>query len=269
MIPPDYHLHTTFSCDAKATMLDMCQSAVSRGYHEIGFTEHYDLNPVDDCYNWLKVDAWHAELERCREMFKGQLIIRAGVEFSEPHLYPQGVRSLLERLPFDYVIGSLHYVGAELVFAEEYFRRRTSDQAFLDYFNNVEQMTRTGNFDILGHLDVLALTARLIYGVYDPCQYEDTIRPILQNCIQRGILLEINTQGLRKPVQMLVPGEVILRWYVDMGGESICLGSDAHLADHLGSHLDVALQAARKAGIQSISCFDNRQKQSIPVTDFA
>jgi histidinol-phosphatase (PHP family) len=49
VIPPDYHLHTTFSCDGKASMVEMCQAAIQGGFQEIGFSEHYDLNPVDDC----------------------------------------------------------------------------------------------------------------------------------------------------------------------------------------------------------------------------
>jgi histidinol-phosphatase (PHP family) len=248
-------------------MEEMCQAAVTLGLAEIGFAEHYDLHPEDECYNWFKVEDWYAELERCRRLFKGQLTIRAGVEFSEPHIYPQGVQSLLVKLPFDYIIGSLHYVGNELIFLDEYFRKRTADQAFKDYFDELEKMTATGVFDILGHLDILALTAKLCYGSYDPTKYEPAIRSVLHNCIERGILLEINTQGLRKPAQMLVPGGEILRWYVEMGGQSICLGSDAHIASHLGMNLDVAVRTAYEIGLKTITCFDQRQKWHIPIVD--
>lgn len=255
-------------------MEEMCQAAVELGLHEIGFAEHYDLQPVDECYNWFKFEGWYAEIERCRAQFNRKLTIRAGVEFSEPHCYPEGVCALLEKLPFDYVIGSLHYVGPELIYKPEYYRQRSTEQVFQDYFNELVLMTATGVFDILGHLDILALPAQEYCGPYDPCRYEHVIRSILRNCIQRGILLEINTQGLRKsaqglrkPAQMLVPGAVILGWYVDMGGESICLGSDAHIASHLGMHLEVALQTAREAGLKTITCFDQRQKRLIPIED--
>jgi histidinol-phosphatase (PHP family) len=267
MIPHDYHLHTTFSCDAKASMEEMCQAAVLQGFHEIGFAEHYDLRPEDECYNWFKVEDWYAEIERCRRLFESQLTIRAGVEFSEPHCYPQGVQSLLEKLPFDYVIGSLHYLGAELVFLPEYLRRRTEDQAYQDYFDELARMTATGVFDILGHLDILAVIAKPHYGSYDPCRYEQAIRTVLRNCIERDILLEINSQGIRKPANILVPGVEILGWYVEMGGESFCLGSDAHIASHMGMHLDIALQTARDAGLKTLTRFEKRQKQPIPLTE--
>jgi histidinol-phosphatase (PHP family) len=160
-------------------------------------------------------------------------------------------------------------VGTELVFAQEFFRKRTADQAFQEFFTELERMTATGAFDILGHLDILALTAKLFYGSYDPCRYEDAIRSVLRNCIQRGIVLEINTQGLRKPAQILVPGAEILRWYVEMGGASVCLGSDAHVASHLGMHLDVALQIACDSGLEILACFEKRHKRQVPLTDFA
>ena len=256
MIPHDYHIHTTFSCDAKASMEEMCQAAVARGVHEIGFTEHYDLNPVDECFNWFKAEAWYADIARCRNLFKDRLTIRAGIEFSEPHCYPQGVHTLLERLPFDYVIGSLHYLGTELVFSQEYFRRRTVEQAYQEFFTELARMTATGDFDILGHLDVLALTGKLIHGTYDPCRYEEVICSVLRNCIDRDIVLEINTQGLRKPAGLLVPGMDILGWYVELGGESVCLGSDAHLAEHVGMHIDVALQTACRAGVKTCAVPD-------------
>jgi histidinol-phosphatase (PHP family) len=267
VIPPDYHLHTTFSCDGKTSMVEMCQAAIRGGFQEIGFSEHYDLNTADECYDWLKVEAWFAEIERCRRQYVGQLIIRAGVEFSEPHLYPQGLKSLLSRIPFDYVIGSLHYLGDELIFTDGYFLKRTADQAFQEYFTELEKMTRAGEFDILGHLDIIALTARSLYGNYNPSQYEDAIRPVLGNCIQRGILPEINTQGLRKPAQLLVPGLEILRWYVEMGGENIVLGSDAHSASQLGLHLDIALKAAREAGLKMLTRFEKREPRLIALTD--
>jgi len=267
MIPPDYHIHTNFSCDAKSSMEEMCQAAVTRGLREIGFTEHYDLNPVDECFDWFKVDDWYTEIERCRCVFQSTLTIRTGVEFSEPHCYPQGVQSLMEKVPFDYVIGSLHYLGTELIYSQGYFRKRTPDQAFQEYFTELARMPATGVFDILGHLDILALMAKLNFGSYDPYRYEDGIRAVLSNCIARGIVLEINSQGLRKPAQLLVPGVEILSWYVEMGGESICLGSDAHVASHLGMHLDVALQTARQAGVKTLTCFERRRKQQIPLAD--
>ena len=97
-------------------MADMCAAAVERGIPEIGFTEHYDQHPGDSCRNWLRVPEWAASLAQCRAEFAGRLIIRAGIEIGEPHIFTKEAQSVLAQHPFDYVLGSLHWVGADFDF---------------------------------------------------------------------------------------------------------------------------------------------------------
>src|SRR3989304_2564730 len=177
----DYHVHSNFSCDCQATMAEMCRSAIAKGIPEIGFTEHYDLHPNEGCRDWFKLDEWAAELEKCRVEFGGQLTIRAGIEIGEPHIFQTETQAMLKRYPFDYVLGSLHWVGVETIFDPGYFRRRTQDEAFTAYFVELERLTRIGEFDILSHFDVLIRAWGEMGGQYDPLEYEDAIRPVLRN----------------------------------------------------------------------------------------
>jgi histidinol-phosphatase (PHP family) len=264
MIPHDYHMHSNFSCDCDATMADMCRSAIARGIPEIGFTEHYDLHPNEPCRDWFRPQPWWAELERCRAQFGDQLTIRAGIEMGEPHLFRREAAAILAQLPFDYVIGSLHWVRSESVFNPDYFRQRSSEDAYGAFFLELEEMTRTGDFDILGHFDVPVRTAFAVYGLYEPERHEEEIRAVLRNCIQRGIALDINTAALRRAANVLTPGLTILRWYREMGGERIALGSDAHHPEHVGMHLDVALGVVREAGLGAVTMFERRQARLMP-----
>ncbi len=272
MLPHDYHLHTRFSCDSKAEMAAMCQSAIEWGIPEVGFTEHYDLHPGEACRDWLRLDEWAAELGRCRAQFEGRLTIRAGVEIGEPHLFRAEAEALLARYPFDYCLGSLHWVGDEIIFDENYFRSRSPAEAFRLFFAELERMTRAGGFDVLSHFDVPMRTALDVYGEYDAREYEAWIRLVLRNCAERGIALDVNTALLRRRVAngrdgrfLLTPGVDILRWYAEMGGERITLGSDAHRPDHLGAHLDVALAAAQEAGLKYVTQFEGRQAKQLPL----
>src|SRR5687768_17479125 len=110
MIPHDYHMHTSFSCDCQASMASMCASAVAKGIPEIGFSEHYDLfaGESENCRDWFRLEPWVAELERQRAAYAGRLTVRAGIEIGEPHLFQAEARAMLARYPFDYVLGSLH-----------------------------------------------------------------------------------------------------------------------------------------------------------------
>ncbi|HEY7680258.1 MAG TPA: hypothetical protein VIC04_07025, partial [Terriglobia bacterium] len=99
------------------------------------------------------------------------------------------------------------------------------------------------------------------------------IRPVLRNCVERGIALDINTAALRRkysspprdPAALLAPGVDILRWYVELGGERVTLGSDSHRPEQLGFGLQLALDAARAAGLKYVTQFERRQARLLPL----
>jgi len=264
MIPQDYHLHTEFSPDSETPMELMCLAARERGLPEIGFTEHYDLHPREAARDYFRPQPWWDEIRRCRDEFAGELRIRAGVEIGEPHLFQAEAQALLAAYPFDYALGSLHYVDGVTVFSREFFEPSV-DEAYRRYFLELEQVTRCGGFDILAHFDVPARLGALLPGGYDSRRYEDVIRPVLRNCIERGIALDVNAAALRGRANVLTPGRDILRWYAELGGERVTLGSDAHHPAQVGAHLAEALAAIRDAGLRFLTFFEQRQPRLIPL----
>jgi histidinol-phosphatase (PHP family) len=242
----------------------MCRQAIKLGIPEIGFSEHWDVGPYEDAPRFLQIEAWWGELERLRGIFAGKLTIRAGIEIAEPHLYPKETTEALSRCPFDYVMGSVHFVGPNFMFDETYFRARSADEVYPDYFNEVEKLLLSADIDILAHLDIPVRTAKPIFG-FDPNRYEEQIRRILGMVIDRDLALDVNSAGLRKAAQNLMPDPLILGWYAEMGGERVTLGSDAHKTSQVGLHLDKALAAVRAAGISYLSQFEYRQARSLPL----
>jgi histidinol-phosphatase (PHP family) len=265
-IPSDYHMHSRFSEDADDALETMCRRAIDLGIPEIGFTEHWDVSPYEDNPRYFKAESWYVELERLRDLFAGQLVIRAGIEIAEPHLYPQETREVLQRVPFDYVIGSVHFVGANFMFNGDYFRLHTPDEVYERYFAELDRMVRIADIDIVAHLDIPARTGIPIFG-YEPTRYEKKIRSILETCIARNLALDINASGLRKPSHNLMPDPVIIKWYVEMGGERLTLGSDAHRVMEVGLHIEKAIEAIQATGIKRITHFEQRHARSIPLLE--
>ncbi len=262
--PLDYHLHTHFSCDSQASMAEMCQAAIALGLPEIGFADHFDNVPQDACCGYFRLEPWAAELETSRRQYHGRLTLRAGIEIGEPHVYTAEVKAILTQYPFDYAIGSLHWVGTNFTFAPAFFQR-PANEAFRLYFDELEKMTRLGDFDILGHFEVAARVGYEVYGEYEPTRYEEVIRPVLQNCIARGIALELNTWSVRRSTGRIMPAPEILHWYREMGGERVTLGSDAHEPERITEDFDTALAALREVGIGYVTQFKNRQAVLIPL----
>ncbi len=266
MIPQDYHIHTDYSCDCKATMIEMCQAAIDFNIGEIGFCDHYDLMPEDPCYAFLRVDAWWESLQRCREEFHDSLTIRAGVELGEPHIFQDEIHEMLEKYPWDYSMGSLHWVGSKTVFDRSYFEV-PADVAYRTYFLELAEMAANGDFDILAHMDVVKRYGFDAYGVYEPLEFESEIRDVLRICVSRGIALEVNTAPLRRPVNQISPSDVILSWFREEGGQWVTLGSDAHLTQHVGFGLESAIKFLRSAGFEKLASFESRNPSPIVIPD--
>ncbi|MGZ6347782.1 MAG: histidinol-phosphatase [Anaerolineales bacterium] len=264
MIPLDYHMHTTFSEDGSDSLEAMCLRAVGLGIPEVGFSEHWDVGPYEKNPRYFQPETWFMEINRLRTFFEGQLIIRAGVEVAEPHLYPKETAKILAHNPFDYVFGSVHFVGRNFVFDDDNFRVRSADEVYKSYFTELELMIKNADIDIVAHFDIPSRTGKPIFG-YAPARYETQIRSILKMIIKRNLALEVNTGGLRKSSQNLMPDPLILKWYAAMGGERLTLGSDAHAADQVGLHLEAALEAIRAAGLSHLTQFVRRNGRQIPM----
>ena len=269
----DYHVHTDFSSDCKAPMREQCQAAIRAGIEQIAFTEHEDSNPKDYLPNSFDHPAYLHEMARCRDEFGGQLTIRAAIEVSEPHCYVDLVDGVLSRYPWDFVLGSLHWLDAGTNSGTRDFFTRFSDwrESFRAYFREMLVMVQRGNFDVLAHMDYPAryfpLYANGANGAYDIAEYEPEIRPILQTLIERGKGMEINTGSLRKRLPATCPPQAVVNWYHEMGGQYLTVGSDAHLSRDVGSGIDIALQMARAAGFTHISIYARRKPTLLPIVD--
>jgi len=257
MIPHDYHLHTKFSCDSQATMNEMCRAALNVKITEIGFTEHLDLHPLDPDRDFFKPDEWWQELTQCREEFQEVLTIRAGIELSEPHQNPDVVESLMQKYPWDYTLGSLHWIGDRMIFDNTYFTLPEKD-AYENYFTEVQRMIEVGNFDILAHMDMVKRYGFENYGKFDPTKHEAQIRSILTTIASKNIALEVNTGLLRRSIKEISPSKQILEWFHAEGGKWITLGSDAHSSADVGAGLNTAITSVRDIGFKDIASFSNR-----------
>jgi histidinol-phosphatase (PHP family) len=256
--PPDYHIHTYNSVDSTTQLPAICETAISRGLTEIAITDHADFGPDDEPDYFHPVE-YLAAIERCRARYGDRLTIRAGVEMGEPHIFAQQLENILAAGEFDFVIGSAHYaVGMQAGWKPAFFEQPLR-QGYEAYFQQVVGLAEGGDFDILGHIDLIKRDAFKFGQPYDgPEPYADLIRNALHAVVERGKGIEINTSPLRRGLLELCPSLEILRWYRELGGEILTFGSDAHTAEDIGADFDVAIEMARAAGFTRVARFENR-----------
>jgi histidinol-phosphatase (PHP family) len=263
MIPQNYHMHSNFSCDCLAPMSSMCEAAIRSGIVEIGFTEHLDYHPMDECTDFFRPEAWWDELAQCRKKYSG-LTIKAGLEISEPHEYSSQIRDLMQGFEWDFTLGSLHWIGNHNIFQREFFTEITDDP-YLTYFLELERMVREGEFHVLAHMDLVKRYGVEYHGPFQPADYEPLIRQILKIMVQREIALEINTIPLRRPINETSPSSEILDWYRDEGGRWVTIGSDAHAPEEIDANLEDALSLVADAGFSGITYFTKGRRKVEPI----
>jgi histidinol-phosphatase (PHP family) len=254
----DYHVHTDNSFDCKVPMAEMCAAALRAGVSEIAFTDHFNNHLMDIDLGYYDPERYFANVEQCRAQFPN-LMIRTGIEVGEPHRWGRKILPVLERYPYDVVLGSLHWIGNHNMFDPNYFRAYPQSRAFGNYFAELVEMIRHGGFDILAHVDLPKRVGFDVYGDFDICQHEDRMRAIWQACIENDITPEINTKGIRCSVAELHPTLDALRWYAEMGGRRLTLGSDAHHPNNVGDNFGMARHTASESGLTHVCRFERRQ----------
>ncbi|MCD6289226.1 MAG: histidinol-phosphatase [Anaerolineae bacterium] len=269
----DSHIHSVHSCDARSTVDEICQKAIDLGLAYICFTDHLDLDPRDEGYNYFDPESYFRDIETARERFGDQLLIGAGIEVCYQSSREEEIVTWLDRWPFDFVLGSVHIVdhGNDWVMVPDrrsmaaWSRTRTMREAYLPYFEELQRAADTGLFDAIAHLDLVKRYGALFYGPFDAAAFAEEIDAVLEAAIATGTAIEVNTSGLFNPAHEPFPQLGILRRYRELGGRVITIGSDSHDYGQLGRGLDVAMEYARAAGFDEIACFWKRQPQFCPL----
>ena len=270
MMLVDYHTHTKFSADSDEPMENQVKAAIAAGLSQIAFTEHEDYNPDDMTAFFYKHTDYLQELNRCRELYGDKIILRAGIEISEPHRYPERAQAVLSQFSWDFVLGSLHWLTPWInTFEPAFFTYRGNwRESFRDYFVELAELAKHGDFDILAHLDYPSRYGLNFFGDdYEITEYETEIREVLKNLIARGKGTEINTSLLRRGRKDPNPPQAVINWYKEMGGEILTIGSDSHATKDTGAHLHIALQMARTAGFTHIATFEGRQAKLMQIDE--
>ena len=258
----DYHVHSSFSADSESSMDEQCRAAIGAGIRQIAFTEHEDYNPGDFTSFYFKHEDYMRTLVRCRKQFGRHLIIRAGIEVSEPHVYKERAAAVLNKFDWDFVLGSLHWVHARhnCYLADWVDAFGGWREAYCAYFVEMQTLAAEGDFDVLAHIDYPSRYAPPeIYAQYRIEDFEDVVRPILAHVVARGKGIEINTSALRRGLAHPNPPGIVVNWYREMGGTILTLGSDSHNPRHTGARLVDAIGLARAAGFTRLATFERRQ----------
>jgi histidinol-phosphatase (PHP family) len=258
----DYHVHSSFSFDARFSPARMVEGALEKGIGEICFTEHKDLDPFYNETGYYKDGPYSAEIAALQEKYRGRIVIKKGVEVDYQSSTEKEFQEFLGRHSFDFVLASVH--ALEHCFVDEgYFQGRSPGKVYEDYLREVLALSRLQSFDVLGHLDYFTRFSPEDHP-FDPARHQGILREILKNLAKNGRGLELNTSGWRHGIGKPFPSPAILKMFREEGGEVVTIGSDSHHPRDLASRFTQGIELLQDAGFTGIYLFTGRKASKVP-----
>jgi len=170
------------------------------------------------------------------------------------------IRELAARHPWDYFIGSVHYVSDSWAIDDPQklseWKTRDSAEVWRIYFERLAMAAESGLFEIIGHADLPKK-----FGHRPPQNAAMFYGKFLDAARKSGCAIELNTAGLRKECQEIYPSREILRLAFQKG-VPITFGSDAHKPEEVGMNFAEASSLAHETGYKESCRFAKRQRQS-------
>ena len=262
----DLHLHTTFSWDAEQSIESLIKKAYKEDIEFLGLTEHLDFhNNHPESFMHLDYDKYTAAVEHAKKDFPGLI---KGVEVGEPNIYTDLFDKYMEGKKFDFIMASVHWINGATPVFEEYFKRYKSyDDAYKKYFEEEYKLVSYGNFDAVAHLTLVHRLGKKLYKDYTYEKYKKEIDDILKVIISKNLALEVNCSGLRYPAGGLIPDENVIKAYLELGGNSLFLGSDSHTIKDSFFGLKQGYETLDSLGVKEIVIFEKRKQVRIPLRD--
>ena len=241
--------------------------ATERGIDELGVSEH--IYRFAQALNVWQHPFWRMQavddLDAYCGFVRDETDLRLGIEADFVVGAEDRMASLLESYPWDYVVGSVHFLRDASLDTDDYSvwgRGESPDRVWRRYFDTVAASALSGLYDLIAHPDLVKY-----WG--DPARRPDKdlryfYEPAVEAFADSGVAVEVSTAGLRKPVAEIYPARPFLEMVVDAGCP-LALSSDAHTPNQLGYRYEHALELLDELGVRELRVFARRQRRMEPI----
>ena len=237
----DSHIHTEFSADSEMKAQDALREAERQGLGLV-FTEHLDYDYPSAGTEEFIFDpaAYWAAYESLRA--KGNLSL--GVEMGMMASAREKNAAFVQRVPFDFVLASIHFLDVKDLYFPETFEGREKAEMYHEYFTVMRDEIYAHPFiNALAHIDYIARNAPFDNPEISYGEFTEDIDAVLRALVETDTAIEINTRRLSAPrgIKELAP---IYRRYRELGGRYVTIGSDAHIPEGVGRNYARARELA-------------------------
>ncbi|EFM11112.1 histidinol phosphate phosphatase HisJ family [Paenibacillus curdlanolyticus YK9] len=259
----DLHTHHARCGHAAGTLEDYVQEAIRKGLPVLGISDHspYFFSREDHPYPQLAMaitefDAYIEEAVRLKRAYEERIELLIGVEsdiFSDQiDLYGRKY----VQYPIDYVIGSIHFLSSAAIMESLDFNTAAEEQQQFAVQRYVEAMVlgiESQWVQIVGHLDGFKRGYSGFRNLLSPY-----IDGILKRMADRGVAMEINTNGMQHACREWYPSNDVIERAL-FHGVQITFGSDAHHPDRIASDWEQVRETLLAMGCKRMVIYKQRK----------
>lgn len=234
-------------------MEEILRAAIKAGFTTWGFTPHAPICLDSPC-NMKKEDVENflVEIKRLRNLYP-QIEILAGMEVDYINDENGPASPEIKDYGLDYVIGSVHFVpnqqgiyfdidGSPERFRNTLHNNFNDDLDFVvrSFWHQTQKMIRAGGFDIIGHIDKIALNASFVNPkIEDNPEYKSLAQETIDMAIASGKDIEINTKHFEKYGRFFPHPRY---WnHILSHGNNMPVNSDTHYSELIEAGMSQAL----------------------------
>ena len=275
----NFHSHCTF-CDGRSHPDNFAKFAIANKFRAYGFSSHSPL-PFETFWNMSKNDMseYIAEINRLKNKYADTIEIYLGMEIDYLDRTYNASTPYFQSLPFDYRIGSVHFIPWKLPLLEE--NMVCIDGAYKDFeegvnkhfdrsirriteafFESSMQMVKAGGFDIVGHIDKIYMNgSRHPDFDINADWYQKPFLKLLDLIAEKNLIVEVNTKNKTRKGQTFPHIES----YKELKKRNIpvMVNSDCHDPDLVNDGREATLALLKNAGYQSTRELVNGKWQDV------
>lgn len=252
----DLHSHTKYSFDSKTEPEDLILSAIDKGLDVIAITDHADID-FEDCGMILdtRSEARKEELLGLKRKYKDKIRLIYGIELGQPNNKRHLADKLVNENGYELVLGSIHNLkNMPDFFVFDYKKMfdypELIDNLYKRYLDDLIDLADVSYVNVITHVTYVLRYIQAAGGDLDLSVYYGKYEELFKRIIKNGKALEINTSNLRRGFGTTMPGEDLIKLYVECGGKLVTVGSDAHRVHEIGANLEEGYDLVNKYGLK-------------------
>lgn len=263
----DLHTHHDRCGHALGSIEQYIQSAIEKELAYIGISDHtpFFYAEEDQLHPHIampksELNHYVTEVIALKNKYANQINVLLGIESDFFEAHQKCYKDELSKYPFDYIIGSVHYVDDVNIFKKDLWHGySTSAQIELKerYYQLIQASAKSGMFQILGHIDAMK-------GYYP--EFSTIQTPIVEKTLkviaEQNVAIEVNTSGKTKDCGGWYPSIQLLE-FAQFYGVDITFGSDAHHPERVADDYNEVQCLLKQIGFKEMVFYVGKHRHAI------